>query len=93
MQFHEILRLYRAESGLSFQQLSQRAHVDVAYLHRLERGHATRPGRNVILRIALGLGLTLEAADQLLAAGGHLQLAPDLESTVSGQPEVKTARV
>ena len=83
MQFHETLRLYRAESGLSFQQLSQRAHVDVAYLHRLERGHATRPGRNVILRIALGLGLALEATDELLAAGGHLPLVQHLETAIS----------
>lgn len=84
MQFHKILRLYRAESGLSFHQLSERAHVDVAYLHRLEKGQATRPGRNVILRIGFGLGLTLEATDEILAAGGHLPLAPDLETRVSG---------
>ncbi len=86
MQFYEILRLYRAESGLSFQQLSERSHVDVAYLHRLERGQATRPGRNVILRIAFGLGLDLEATDELLAGADQLPLVPGLQTALGEEP-------
>ncbi len=72
--FKDLLRLARLEQGLSFHQLAERAHVDVAYLHRLEDGQASRPGRNVAIRIAIGLGLDLEATEELLFASGHLPL-------------------
>ncbi len=73
---HERLRRLRAEAGLSYQQLSARSYVDVAYLHRLETGRAARPSRDVLIRVALGLGLPLEQADALIAAAGHLPLLP-----------------
>jgi len=72
----ERLRCLRAESGLSYQQLSERSYVDVAYLHRLETGRAARPSRDVLIRVALGLGLSLELADDLVASAGHLPLLP-----------------
>ena len=71
---HEQLQHYRAEYGLSFQQLSARSYVDVAYLHRLETGRAARPSRDILLRIAIGLGLDVERTDDLLATAGHLPL-------------------
>lgn len=73
---HERLRRLRAEAGLSYQQLSARSYVDVGYLHRLETGRAARSSRDVLIRTALGLGLSLEAADELIAAAGHLPLLP-----------------
>lgn len=73
---HDRLRRLRAEAGLSYQQLSERSYVDVAYLHRLETGRAAHPSRDVLIRVALGLGLALEAADELVAAAGHLPLLP-----------------
>ncbi len=64
----------RAEYGLSFQQLSERSYVDVAYLHRIETGRVGRPSRDVLIRIAFGLGLELESADELVTMVGHLPL-------------------
>jgi transcriptional regulator with XRE-family HTH domain len=68
------LKQLRAEFGLSYQQLSERSYVDMAHLHRLETGQAARPSRDVLIRIAFGLGLEIEAADSLIAAAGHLPL-------------------
>jgi transcriptional regulator with XRE-family HTH domain len=72
----EWLRRLRAEYGLSYQQLSERSCVDVAYLHRIETGKAHRPSRDILIRIALGLGLEIETADSLVRAGGHVPLLP-----------------
>jgi transcriptional regulator with XRE-family HTH domain len=72
--FKDLLRLARLEQGLSFHQLAERPQVDVAYLHRLEDGQASRPGRNIAIRIAIGLGLDLDATEELLLASGHLSL-------------------
>jgi transcriptional regulator with XRE-family HTH domain len=71
------LRRLRAEYGLSYQQLSERSAVDVAYLHRIETGKAHRPSRDILIRIALGLGLEIEMADSLIRAGGHVPILPD----------------
>jgi transcriptional regulator with XRE-family HTH domain len=71
----ELLAQRRRESGLSFQLLSERSQVDVAYLCRLEKGQASNPGRNIVLRIGIGLGLGLEAMDELLIAARHLPLS------------------
>ncbi len=71
---HKMLGELRASYGLSYQQLSARSYVDVAYLHRLETGRATRPSRDVLIRIAFGLGLDLETADDLILAAGHFPL-------------------
>lgn len=73
--FKDLLRLARQEQGLSFHQLAERSRVDVAYLHRLEDGQATRPGRNIAIRIAIGLGLDLDTAEVFLFASGHLPLS------------------
>lgn len=72
--FKDLLRLARLEQGLSFHQLAERSQVDVAYLHRLEDGQATRPGRNIAIRIAIGLGLDLDATEELLIAADHIPL-------------------
>jgi transcriptional regulator with XRE-family HTH domain len=68
---HEHFKQLRAAYGLSYQQLSERSLVDVAYLHRIEAGKAHRPSRDILIRVALGLGLEIEAADELITAAGH----------------------
>lgn len=73
--FKDLLRLARLEQALSLHQPAERSHVDVAYLHRLEDGQASRSGRNVAIRIAIGLSLDLDATEVLLQAAGHLPLA------------------
>lgn len=72
----ESLRQLRSDYGLSFHQLSERSHVDVAYLHRIETGQAVRPSRDVVIRIAIGLGLDIETTDMLLTDAGHISLLP-----------------
>lgn len=71
----QLLAQKRQESGLSFQNLSLRSHVDVAYLCRLEKGQASNPGRNVVLRIGIGMGLGVEEIDELLVAAHHFPLS------------------
>lgn len=80
MPFKDILRLARLEQGLSFHHLAERSQVDVAYLHRLEDGQASRPGRNVTIRISIGLGLDLKETEELLLAARHLPLVPETRS-------------
>jgi len=72
--FKDLLRTSRLERGRSFHQLAQRSHVDVAYLHTPEHGQASRPGRNVAIPIAIGVGLELAATEEMLLAGGDLTL-------------------
>jgi len=72
----ERLKRLRAEYGLSYQLLSERSGVDVAYLHRIETGKAHRPSRDILIRIALGLGLEIETADSLVRSAGHVPLLP-----------------
>jgi transcriptional regulator with XRE-family HTH domain len=70
----EKLEQLRAESGLSYQHLSERCYVDVAYLHRLESGRASRPSRDVLIKIGVGLGLDIESLDDLIKLAGHWPL-------------------
>ena len=70
----ELLKFWRAERALSFRQLSDRSCVDVAYLHRLENNIATRPGRNVLLRVSIGLSLDIDDTNELLMVAGHVPL-------------------
>lgn len=72
----QALKRYRTTQGLSFELLSARAHVDVAYLHGLETGRKNKPSRDVMIRIAFGLGIDLSETDNLLALAGHSPLTP-----------------
>jgi|SRR3990170_6363352 len=73
----KLLQQLRAESGLSYQPLSERSCVDIAYLHRLETGRASRPSRDVLIRIGVGLGLDIEGLDELITVAGHWPLLRD----------------
>ncbi len=73
----ELLKQYRAEAGLSFQALSNRSAVDVAYLHRLETGYAGNPSRDILLKIGIGLGLDVATIDYLITTAGHWPLVRD----------------
>jgi len=70
-----VLQQLRAEAGLSYQHLSDRSRVDVAYLHRLETGKASRPSRDVLIRIGIGLDIT--GLDLLITVAGHWPLLRD----------------
>ncbi len=67
----------RKSAGLSYDQLSSRSLVDRRYLWDLETGKKGNPGRNILLRIGIGLRLEVEELDVLLREAGHLPLLPE----------------
>ena len=70
----ELLKYWRAERAFTFHQLSELSDVDVGYLNKLENNVSTRPGRNVLLRVSIGLGLDIENTNELLMVAGHVPL-------------------
>ncbi len=70
----ELLKYWRAERDFSFRQLSELSYVDGAYLNKLENNIATRPGRNILIRVSIGLGLDIDDTDELLMIAGHVPL-------------------
>ncbi len=82
----ELLMQLRAESGLSFKALSALCYVDTAYLYRLEHGQSQRPSRDVLIKIGIGLGLDVQAVDELLTVAGHLPLLRGPGGTVGSEP-------
>ena len=68
------LRLLREASGLSYNGLGERAHIDAKYLYNLEAGKRCNPSRNVLIRIGVGLGLDVASLDELLVSAGHVGL-------------------
>ena len=78
MPFGQVLRQARLEAGLSFEILAARAQTSQAYLHRLEKGEAANPGRNLLIRLGIVLfGNNLDEIDELLKAGKHIPLRTD----------------
>ncbi len=70
----ELLKYWRAERAFTFRQLSELSDVDGGYLNKLENNVSTRPGRNVLLRVSIGLGLDIENTNELLMVAGHIPL-------------------
>ena len=70
----ELLKYWRAERALSFHQLSELSDVDGGYLNKLENNVSTRPGRNILIRVSIGLGLDIDDTDELLMVAGHVPL-------------------
>ncbi len=68
------LKYWRAERALSFHQLSELSDVDGGYLNRLENNVSIRPGRNILIRVSIGLGLDIDDTDELLMVTGHVPL-------------------
>jgi ribosome-binding protein aMBF1 (putative translation factor) len=57
-----LIQREREAQGLTLEQLSERAGMDVATLSRLESGEAFNPGVSTLFRIARALGKNLELA-------------------------------
>ena len=82
----EALRHYHTRTGLSIAQVAAEVGVDRVYLWRLETQDADwlhapltgdpprRPSRDLIIRIAFAMGLTLDEADDLIMAAGYAPL-------------------
>jgi transcriptional regulator with XRE-family HTH domain len=74
----EVLRQARAEASLSYEALAARAQTSQAYLHRLEKGEAANPGRNLLIRLGIVLfGGNIDEIDELLRAAKHVPLRTD----------------
>ncbi len=74
MAIAELLKYWRAERAFTFHQLSELSDVDSGYLNKLENNVSTRPGRNVLIRVSIGLGLNIENTNGLLMVAGHIPL-------------------
>ena len=70
----ELLKYWRDERVFTFHQLSELSDVAVGYLNKLENNIATRPGRNILIRVSIGLGLDIDDTDELLMVAGHVPL-------------------
>jgi len=70
----ELLKYWRAERAFIFHQSSDRSDVDGGYQNKLENNVSTRPGRNILIRVSIGLGLDIDDTDELLMVAGHVPL-------------------
>lgn len=86
--FSSLLRQMLAKSGLSLRQAANRSWLDHSYLSRLvsqdwdplnpripgPHCRVRHPSRDVVLRLGLGLSLTVDETDELLLAAGYAPL-------------------
>jgi transcriptional regulator with XRE-family HTH domain len=69
--FGTLLRQHRMLAGLSQNECSRRSDIDQAYVHLMESGKRSAPGRDIVLRLAATLSLGAYQTDRLLIAAGH----------------------
>lgn len=86
--FSALLRRVLANSGLSLRQAAHRSWLDHSYLSRLVRqdwdplnapsfappDRIRHPSRDVVLRLAIGMSLSVDQTDELLLAAGYAPL-------------------
>jgi tetratricopeptide (TPR) repeat protein/DNA-binding XRE family transcriptional regulator len=101
--FGQMLRHHRRASGLSQEELAERARVSTRTISDLERGRAARPYRQTVGSLAAALGMQGPLLDEFvrlsrqsrgpISPGG--QMAPtgirDAPQTASGHPDTLTA--
>lgn len=81
-EFGELLQAYRKKRGWSLREAATRFELSHMRLAELERGvsrgtgHATRPSREVVRRMALALGVPI---DNLLEHAGYAREKPELD--------------
>ena len=68
--FGELLQLHRVNAGLSQNALAHKAHVDVAFVNRLEHGRS-ESSRSVVLALSRALALTPYKRFRLMDAAGY----------------------
>ena len=61
--------------GISTDALAELAALNRASLYKILKGVTRQPQRNVLIRLALVLGLSFDETQQLLYYGGHAQLS------------------
>ena len=71
--FHEVLFELMSDKGLSAKNMIRMTGIERAYFYHLLSGKK-QPGRNVVLRIGLCLGLPLQEMNRLLRLAGVSEL-------------------
>ena len=69
-----LLRHHFESREESYTRIAERSWVDVAYLHRLVHGGKRNPSRDTIIKLGVGMGLTVPQLDEILMAAGHAPL-------------------
>jgi transcriptional regulator with XRE-family HTH domain len=69
--FAEILYSLRQAAGLSQVEVAEEAGLDDSYISYLERGLREHPSRDIVLRLAKGVGADPEQRDWMLVAAGY----------------------
>jgi transcriptional regulator with XRE-family HTH domain len=69
--FAEVLKGYRAGSGMSQRALARAAKINPAIVNRLESGDRAPSGPEQVRALARGLNLDAEQSDRLLGAAGY----------------------
>jgi tetratricopeptide (TPR) repeat protein len=88
--FGELLRRHRLASGLSQEELAERAGLAVRTIANMERGRTARPHRRSLRSLAEALGLPESARDQLDQAArelGEEGLGPQLADPPAAGPQ------
>ncbi|MCL1999264.1 MAG: helix-turn-helix domain-containing protein, partial [Turicibacter sp.] len=76
--FKEFLGNLLLESQSNKTKLAMEIGMSTSYISELFRGEKTAPGKDMLLRIAFGLGLPLDKANRLLILGGKAPLRSKL---------------
>ena len=69
-----LLREHFERQEESYAAVAQRSWVDIAYLHRLVQGRKHKPSRDTVIKLGIGMGLTVPELDEVLMAAGHAPL-------------------
>lgn len=68
--------------------IAAEAHLDAAYVYRLQMGEKRHPSANVVIRLAIALKLTVSETDELLMSAGYAPLVfpQDMAKSESESP-------
>lgn len=68
--FYKLLNTLIDDSGKSKPKIAADSHISEPYLYNLAKGEK-RPARDTIIKLAFGMGLSLDTTERLLKLAGH----------------------
>ena len=74
LELSQLLRRYFERTGESYAKVAARSWLDPAYVFRLVNGQKRRPSRDTLIKLGVGMGLSIPELDELLMAGGYAPL-------------------
>ena len=69
-------------ANISISELAQKSNISESYLYKLLEGSKTNPSRNYLIKIAFGLELDVEQANELLRFGSCTKLDPRVKRDI-----------